>query len=54
MQADVSLSASPVLWVILSIFCGAVIFGVFAYLIAWLIIPPAPGVALSTTAHASP
>ena len=28
------------LWVILSILCGAVIGGVIAYLIAWLIIPP--------------
>src|SRR5688500_15943606 len=48
--------ATPIrlLWVILSLFCGAVIFGVFAYPLAWLLIPPAPGVALSTTAHTSP
>jgi phage shock protein PspC (stress-responsive transcriptional regulator) len=31
-----------VTWVILSIVAGAVVFGVVAYLIAWLIIPPAP------------
>jgi phage shock protein PspC (stress-responsive transcriptional regulator) len=48
--------ATPIrlLWVILSILCGAVILGVLAYLIAWLIIPRGPGMALSTTAHASP
>lgn len=37
-------------WVILSIVCGAVIFGVVAYLAAWFIIPPAP----AATLHASP
>jgi phage shock protein PspC (stress-responsive transcriptional regulator) len=31
-----------VVWVILSIIAGAVVFGVIAYLIAWFIIPPAP------------
>jgi phage shock protein PspC (stress-responsive transcriptional regulator) len=33
--------ATPIrlLWVVLSIFCGAVIGGVIAYLVAWLIIP---------------
>ena len=41
------------LWVILSILCGAVILGVLAYLVAWLIIPRPPDVALSTTASAS-
>jgi phage shock protein PspC (stress-responsive transcriptional regulator) len=48
--------ATPIrlLWVILSILCGAVILGVVAYLIAWLIIPRAPDMSLSTTAHASP
>jgi phage shock protein PspC (stress-responsive transcriptional regulator) len=48
--------ATPIrlLWLILSILCGAVILGVFAYLIAWLIIPRGPDMALSTTAHASP
>jgi phage shock protein PspC (stress-responsive transcriptional regulator) len=36
--------ATPIrlLWVILSILCGAVVGGVVAYLVAWLIIPPPP------------
>jgi phage shock protein PspC (stress-responsive transcriptional regulator) len=36
--------ATPIrlLWVILSILCGAVVGGVLAYLVAWLIIPPPP------------
>jgi phage shock protein PspC (stress-responsive transcriptional regulator) len=48
--------ATPIrlLWVILSIFCGAVIGGVIAYLLAWLIIPRAHDETLSTTAPASP
>lgn len=37
-------------WVILSIVCGAVIFGVIAYLAAWFIIPPPP----IATLHTSP
>jgi phage shock protein C len=50
---DVDATAIRLLWVILSIFCGAIIGGVMAYLLAWLIIPRAPDVALSTTAPAS-
>ena len=44
--------ATPIrlIWVILSIFCGAVIGGVIAYVVAWAIIPPAPQGALSTPA----
>jgi phage shock protein PspC (stress-responsive transcriptional regulator) len=44
------------LWVILSILCGAIIGGVLAYLVAWLIIPaPAPrDASLSTAAPAAP
>jgi phage shock protein PspC (stress-responsive transcriptional regulator) len=40
--------ATPIrlLWVILSILCGAVIGGVIAYLIAWIIIPRSPEVGL--------
>jgi phage shock protein C len=47
--------ATPIrlIWAILSIFCGAIIGGVIAYLVAWVIIPPAPIVALSTPAPAS-
>jgi phage shock protein PspC (stress-responsive transcriptional regulator) len=42
--------AAPIrlLWVILSILCGAVIGGVIAYAIAWLIIPRPPDLVLST------
>jgi phage shock protein PspC (stress-responsive transcriptional regulator) len=48
--------ATPIrlLWVILSILCGAVIGGVIAYLLAWLIIPRQYDTMLSTTAPASP
>ena len=48
--------ATPIrlLWVILSILCGAVIGGVIAYLVAWLIIPRQYDTALTTTAPASP
>lgn len=37
-------------WVIVSIVACAVVFGVIAYLIAWFVIPPAPG----ATLHPSP
>jgi phage shock protein PspC (stress-responsive transcriptional regulator) len=37
------------LWVVLSIFCGAVIGGVIAYLVAWMIIPRAGDVSMSTS-----
>ena len=33
-------------WVILSIYPGAIVCGVIAYLIAWLVIPPAPAIPL--------
>jgi phage shock protein PspC (stress-responsive transcriptional regulator) len=48
--------ATPIrlLWVVLSILCGAIVGGVIAYLIAWLIIPRAPDVVLSAPAAASP
>lgn len=48
--------ATPIrlLWVILSILCGAVVGGVIAYLLAWLIIPRRADVILSTPAPASP
>jgi phage shock protein PspC (stress-responsive transcriptional regulator) len=41
-------TAVRLLWVILSIFCGAVIGGVIAYLLAWLIIPRATTASPST------
>jgi phage shock protein PspC (stress-responsive transcriptional regulator) len=46
--------ATPIrlLWVILSILCGAVVGGVLAYLVAWLIIPRASDVSLSSPAPA--
>jgi phage shock protein C len=48
--------ATPVrlLWVILSILCGAVVGGVIAYLVAWVIIPRPHDVSLTTAAPASP
>ena len=51
-----SVDATPVrlLWVILSILCGAVIGGVIAYLVAWLIIPRPQDAILATSAPASP
>ena len=42
------------LWVILSILCGAVVGGVIAYLVAWLIIPPPPEALVPTPAQAPP
>ena len=47
---DVDPTIVRVSWVIVSIVCGAVIFGVIAYLVAWFIIPTAPAAAL----HPSP
>jgi phage shock protein PspC (stress-responsive transcriptional regulator) len=41
-----------VLWVILSILCGAIVLGVLAYLLAWLIIPRPPDAAVSTAVPA--
>ena len=47
--------ATPIrlIWVILSIFCGAIIGGVIAYVVAWIIIPRSPEMALSTPAPAA-
>ena len=41
--------ATPIrlLWAILSIFCGAIVGGVIAYVVAWLIIPRSPETALT-------
>jgi phage shock protein C len=41
-----------VVWVVVSIFCGAVIGGVIAYLLAWLIIPRGADASLSTAVPA--
>ncbi len=49
---QVDSTAVRLVWVLLSIFCGAVIGGVIAYLLAWLIIPKSSGVAMSTPVHA--
>ena len=40
-------------WVILSIFCGALIGGVIAYALAWIIIPRSPDNVLSTPVQAT-
>ena len=50
---EVDPTAVRLLWVILSIFAGAIIGGVIAYLLAWLIIPRASGVSVATTMSAS-
>jgi phage shock protein C len=47
-------TAIRLLWVILSILCGAVIGGVLAYLLAWLIIPSSKSTAMSTAEPLSP
>ena len=47
---DVDATAIRLVWVIASIFFGAIIGGVLAYLVAWLIIPKPAGVVLSTDA----
>ena len=39
---DVDATPIRLLWVILSIFAGAVVGGVIAYLLAWLVIPRQP------------
>jgi phage shock protein PspC (stress-responsive transcriptional regulator) len=48
--------ATPIrlLWVILSILCGAVIGGVIAYAVAWLIIPRQGSMILTTATPAAP
>jgi len=50
---EVDPTAVRLLWVILSIFVGAIIGGVIAYLLAWLIIPQATSVSVTTTMSAS-
>ena len=49
----VDATAVRLLWVILSILGGAIIGGVIAYLLAWLIIPRPPDASLSTAAPAA-
>ena len=46
-------TAVRLVWVVLSIFCGAIIGGVIAYLLAWLIIPSASSPSVSTAVSAS-
>lgn len=46
-------TAIRLLWVVLSIVCGAVIGGVIAYLIAWRIIPRPADASFSTAVPAS-
>ena len=47
---NVDATAIRLVWVIASIFFGAIIGGVLAYVVAWLIIPKPTGVVLSTAA----
>jgi phage shock protein PspC (stress-responsive transcriptional regulator) len=44
---DADPSAVRLVWVIVSIFCGAIVGGVIAYLLAWLIIPSASSTSMS-------
>ena len=46
-------TAIRLLWVLLSIFPGAIICGVLTYVVAWFIMPPAPASVLSPPAPAS-
>ncbi len=46
----VDATAIRLVWAVLSIFFGAIVGGVLAYLVAWLIIPKPEGVVLSTAA----
>jgi phage shock protein PspC (stress-responsive transcriptional regulator) len=41
-----------VLWVILSILCGAIVGGVIAYVVAWIIMPKPQGTIVPTEAPA--
>jgi phage shock protein PspC (stress-responsive transcriptional regulator) len=50
---DVDPTIVRITWVILSIICGAGVFGVIAYLVAWFIIPPAPVATLHTSPSTS-
>lgn len=45
---NVDSTAVRLVWVILSIVCGAIIGGVIAYLVAWLIIPRPSDMVVST------
>ena len=49
----VDATAIRLLWVLLSIVCGAVVGGVLAYLVAWLIIPRAAEATFSTVLPAT-
>ena len=42
-----------VLWIVLSVLPGAVIGGVIAYLVAWIIVPKAPMVVSQQQPHAA-
>ena len=50
---NVDATAIRLIWCVLSIFFGAVIGGVVAYVVAWFIIPRAPAIILSTAAPVS-
>ena len=49
---QVDATAVRLVWVIASIFCGMIIGGVIAYLLAWLIIPQAADASVSTAVPA--
>jgi phage shock protein PspC (stress-responsive transcriptional regulator) len=49
---EVDATAVRLVWVILSIFCGAIIGGVIAYLLAWLIVPSGTSSSISSAVPA--
>jgi phage shock protein PspC (stress-responsive transcriptional regulator) len=51
---DTDATLMRLIWVVLSIFGGAIIGGVIAYALAWVIIPNAEHVSMTPTGHASP
>ena len=48
---NVDPTAVRLLWVVVSIFCGAVIGGVLAYLVAWFIMPSPSSLVSNTATH---
>jgi phage shock protein PspC (stress-responsive transcriptional regulator) len=50
---NVDATAVRLIWCVLSIFCGAIVGGVIAYLFAWFIIPQRSAIVMPTTAPAS-
>ena len=50
---QIDATAVRLIWVILSIFCGAIIGGIIAYALAWIIIPRSSDAVISTPVQAT-